>query len=196
MRPPRNSPWWSSCMLSSTRHFSLGFRHFLLGLRHFSLGWCVCNSLCHNGLREMSFPNRLNNRLLNWHMGFIPFRPMPTLRKIGRSLRGGLEIVFLLYSVIRDTLCRMCRRWWAEEGKSWMLYNYMRYLTLFWFLCIISVWFEREKMLCQADYFLQKSWNKEVSTLPIFTMDIYDNDKVTSLYYRHITSSKISHKTM
>jgi len=51
-------------------------------------------------------------------------------------------------------------------------------------------------MLCQADYFLQKSWNKEVSTLPIFTMDIYDNDKVTSLYYRHITSSKISHKTM
>ena len=40
-------------MLSSARHFSLGKRHFLLGFRHFSLGWCVCNSLCHNGLLEM-----------------------------------------------------------------------------------------------------------------------------------------------
>ena len=75
MRPPRNSPWWSSCMLLSARHFSLGKRHFLLGFRHFSLGWRVCNSLCHNGLREMSFPNRLNNRLLKSIGDYAMLRP-------------------------------------------------------------------------------------------------------------------------
>ena len=75
MRPPRNSPWWSSCMLLSARHFSLGKRHFLLGFWHFSLGWCVCNSLCHNGLREMSFPNRLNNRLKKSIGDYAMLRP-------------------------------------------------------------------------------------------------------------------------
>ena len=62
-------------MLSSARHFSLGKRHFLLGFRHFSLGWCVCNSLCHNGLREMSFPNRLNNRLKKSIGDYAMLRP-------------------------------------------------------------------------------------------------------------------------
>jgi len=36
-------------------------------------------------------------------------------RWIGRSLRGDLEIVFLLYWVIRDTLCRRC----AEDAEAW-----------------------------------------------------------------------------
>ena len=55
-------------MLLSARHFSLGFRHF-------SLGWRVCNSLCHNGLREMSFPNRLNNRLKKSIGDYAMLRP-------------------------------------------------------------------------------------------------------------------------
>jgi len=164
MRPPRNSPWWSSCMLLSTRHFSLGKRHFLLGFRHFSLGWCVCNSLCHNDLREMSFPNRLNNRLKKSIGDYAMLRPYASWKMDWKVVERWLgDSVSSLLGNQRYSVPRVCR-WWAEEGKSWMLYNYMRYLTLFWFLCIISVWFEREKMLCQADYFLQKSWNKEVST--------------------------------
>ena len=62
-------------MLSSARHFSLGKRHFLLGFRHFSLGYPVRKVANNNGLREMSFPNRLNNRLKKSIGDYAMLRP-------------------------------------------------------------------------------------------------------------------------
>ena len=112
MRPPRNSPWWSSYMLSSARHFSLGKRHFLLGFRHFSLGWCVCNSLCHNGLREMSFPNRLNNRLKKSIGDYAMLRPYASWKMDWKVVERWLgECVSSLLGNQRYSVPKVCRRW-------------------------------------------------------------------------------------
>ena len=118
MRPPRNNPWWSSCMLSSARHFSLGKRHFLLGFRHFSLGWCVCNSLCHNGLREMSFPNRLNNRLKKSIGDYAMLRPYASWKMDWKVVERWLgECVSSLLGD-ENTLCRYVPRSpTRREGK-------------------------------------------------------------------------------
>jgi len=115
MRPPRNSPWWSSCMLLSARHFSLGKRHFLLGFRHFSLGCRVCNSLCHNGFREMSFPNRLNNRLKKSIGDYAMLRPYVSWKMDWKVVERWLgdSVSSLLGN---DTLCRRCA---ADEITHW-----------------------------------------------------------------------------
>ena len=85
-------------MLSSARHFSLGKRHFLLGFRHFSLGWRVCKSLCHNGLREMSFPNRLNNRLKKSIGDYAMLRPYASWKMDWKVVERwiGDDVSFLL----------------------------------------------------------------------------------------------------
>ena len=62
-------------MVFAVRYFSLGKKYFLLGFRYFSLGCDVCNLLCHNGLREISFPNRLNNRLKKSIGDYAMLRP-------------------------------------------------------------------------------------------------------------------------
>ena len=124
MRPPRNSPWWSSCMLSSARHFSLGKRHFLLGFWHFSLGWCVCNSLCHNGLQEMSFPNRLNNRLKKSIGDYAMLRPYASWKMDWKVVERGIGDSVSLLGNQRYSVPKVCR-WWprgfAVVGKDFPL---------------------------------------------------------------------------
>ena len=131
MRPPRNSPWWSSCMLSSARHFSLGKKHFSLGFRHFSLGCPVRKVANTNGFRGMPFPNRLNNRLLKGIGDYAMLRPYADWKRIGRSLRGGLEIVFLLYWGMRILFAEMCRpRDGLKNGVSCCNYWHLFYFLL------------------------------------------------------------------
>ena len=97
-------------MLSSARHFSLGKRHFLLGFRHFSLGWRVCNSLCHNELQEMSFPNRLNNRLKKSIGDYAMLRPYASWKMDWKVVERwiGDDVSFLLGNQ-RYAVPKVCR---------------------------------------------------------------------------------------
>ena len=76
MRPPRNIPRWSSCMVLSARHFSLGKKHLVLGFRHFLLGSPVRKVANANAFQRLGFPNRLNNRLLKSIGDYAMLRPL------------------------------------------------------------------------------------------------------------------------
>ena len=81
--------------------------------RHFSLGWRVCNSLCHNGLLEMGFPNRLKKSIGDYAM----LRPYASWKMDWKVVERWIGECVSLLGNQRYAVSKVCREVRTRDGE-------------------------------------------------------------------------------